>query len=656
MKNASRSSKPRNRDACAGFSTDMKAWAAWGMGLALVAGAWLGAQQAGTAGSAAGTQPLEGQARVVHALQRLTWGIEPGEVEAVEKMGLEAWIEQQLHPESIPESPELTAALEPLDSLRMTPAEEIEHYPPGAVIQQMALGKRPLPNDPKLRAVVEWEIERLRAQQAAKKAGEAAPAEPPRLKLADDASGADAPPLDQLLTPEQIQTMEQGNPRDRVAELESLPQEKRDLVLASLPPATARQLEPWVPLDQAHQLAYNNNPQMVTSLDLLGAKVLRAVYSNRQLEDVLTDFWFNHFNVNIRKGPDREYVTAYERDVIRPHVLGKFRDLLLATAESPAMLYYLDNWQSVDPNAAVRRRNPNAARMGLNENYGRELMELHTIGLNYTQKDVTEVARCFTGWGIFQPQQAALFRYNDALHDKGAKQVLGVKIPAGGGMSDGLKVLDILSRSPLTAHHISYELAQRFVADDPPPALVDRMAAAYLRSDGDLRKVMEAMLQAPEFWEQQYAGNKVKSPLELVVSGVRAMGADVSNPTRLTQLIAQMGEPLYADEPPTGYPNTGAEWASSGGLVARMNFGLRLAADQIPGVQADAEALVPAAVEAQGPQAVAQSLFTTLLAGQASAPTRAAVEPAGTATGPQAGAGVAKMVGLILGSPDFQRR
>ncbi|MGH9480889.1 MAG: DUF1800 domain-containing protein, partial [Terriglobales bacterium] len=470
-----------------------------------------------------------------------------------------------------------------------------------------------------------------------------------------------APPLSQFLSADQLQSLEAGGVRDRVAALEELPEATRNQALLSLPRRVARQLAPWVPLGQQRELAYYLTPQQVTNLDLFGAKLLRAVYSNRQLEDVLTDFWFNHFNIYIQKGQDHELITSYERDDIRPYVLGKFKDLLSATAESPAMLFYLDNWQSVDP--AIDKR-------GINENYGREVMELHTLGVDggYTQKDVTEVARCFTGWTIREPLRQAAFFYNDRLHDHGAKVVLGHQIPAGGGMSDGLKVIDILSSSPATAHHISYELAQRFVADAPPAPLVDRMAATFLSSDGDLRKVMETMINSPEFWDPADFRNKVKSPLEMVVSSVRGLGADASNPTRLEQLLAAMGEPLYAKEPPTGYLNTGDQWVSSSGLLARLNFALQMAANQIPGVQVD---LTPFATGEATLPIVEQNLFHTLLLGQVSPATQGTLErvmassasssvAAGMTAGgnplPASPAQIQQITGLVLGSPDFQKR
>ncbi|HXR97239.1 MAG TPA: DUF1800 domain-containing protein [Terriglobales bacterium] len=630
-----------------------------------------------TAASPVPAPKLDHGQQIIQALNRLTWGIAPGDIELVQKIGLKNWIDQQLHPERVVENPELTQMLQPLDTLFMNPVEMNQHYPDGQMIQAMAMGRQPRPSDPKLRAVVDQEIARYRERLAAKddkadkageKAGDVKP-NPNQSADADEPVEPKAPALSTLLSADQIAQLETGGPKQRVAALESMPKPTRDAVLAALPRKYARQLEPWVPIDQAHQIASLINPQQVVPLDLLGAKVLRAVYTNRQLEDVLTDFWFNHFNVYINKGKDRGLITSYERDAIRPHVLGKFSDLLLATAESPAMLFYLDNWQSVDPSAEARLRNfrnprrPAAAaaeKRGLNENYGREIMELHTLGVNggYTQKDVTEVARCFTGWTLRTPQLGAEFQYNDLLHDKGAKVVLGVTIPAGGGMDDGLKVIQILSRSPATAHHISYELAQRFIADEPPPALVERMAATYMKSGGDLRQVMQTMIASPEFWDPAYYRNQVKSPLELVVSSVRALGADVSNPARLTQIVAAMGEPLYAKEPPTGYTNVRADWLSSGGLVTRLNFAMQLAANQVPGVQVDISNF--AVGEARLPD-VEQNVFQSLLFGQASDATRAAIahdlggdQP--DAATPATPAQVQRIAGLALGSPDFQKR
>ena len=338
---------------------------------------------------------------------------------------------------------------------------------------------------------------------------------------------------------------------------------------------------------------------------LASGKILRAVYSVRQLQEVLVDFWFNHFNVYAAKGRAAEYLPDYERDVIRPHVFGHFRDLLEATAKSPAMLVYLDNWLSAAPDrdqgSGIRdqRRRfslipdprspiPTDARSkrrarGLNENYGRELLELHTLGVDggYTQKDVVEVARALTGWTI---DRDGRFRFVPALHDAGAKVVLGHTITSGGAIDDGEQVLDIVASHPSTAHHIAFELAGRLVADEPPPALVDRAAARFRETHGDLREVVRTIVTSPEFLSPASRGVKFKTPFELVVSAVRTTGADVADGRPFVQVLQQLGEPLYMCQPPTGYHDTSDAWVSAGGLVTRMNFATRLASGTMPGV------------------------------------------------------------------------
>jgi uncharacterized protein (DUF1800 family) len=369
----------------------------------------------------------------------------------------------------------------------------------------------------------------------------------------------------------------------------ALPQPARAALFQNSPPDLRRRFESMAGLQ-------------VIGNDLAHAKLYRAIYSNRQLPEVLADFWYNHFNVFLDKGADRYLVTEYEQQVIRPRVLGKFRDLVLETAKSPAMLFYLDNWQSVGatPQAAQGRRGamvPRRQARGLNENYGRELLELHTLGVDggYTQKDVTEVARCFTGWTIRDPQRGGAFEFNARMHDPGEKTVLGVVIPAGGGIEDGLKVIEIVSRHPSTAKFISRKLAQRFVADEPPAALVDRMAETFRKTDGDIRAVLGALFDAKEFWSVDAYRSKMKSPFELVVSAVRASSAEVDFPQSLAQQVAQLGQPLYRKLEPTGYSNSGEEWMNSAGLVARLNFAVQLAENRMPGVKvtqaADAAAL-----------------------------------------------------------------
>jgi uncharacterized protein (DUF1800 family) len=399
-------------------------------------------------------------------------------------------------------------------------------------------------------------------------------------------------------------------------------------------------------------------------VELSEEKLLRAVYSERQLQEVLTDFWFNHFNVDARKGRDRFLLTEYERETIRPHVLGTFRDLLEATAKSPAMLFYLDNWMSADPNGPHVEMRPATRRMGrpfqgrlgeperlalpqarnaqplrkkapkgLNENYGRELMELHTLGVDggYTQKDVTEVARAFTGWTIDNPRQGGGFTFEPRIHDPGRKIVLGHVIHAGGGESDGEQVLDILAKHPSTARFVATKLVRRFVSDTPPPTLVDRAAKRFRETDGDLREVTRTILTSPEFLSPDAYRAKVKTPFEFVVSALRASGADIADAKPLVRELQQLGMPLYMCQPPTGYKDTADAWVNTGALVSRMNFALRLASNKVPRV----------AVDELG------ALAGTMLGEPISETTRATIAKATDA--PQ-------MAALTLGSPEFQRR
>jgi uncharacterized protein (DUF1800 family) len=383
--------------------------------------------------------------------------------------------------------------------------------------------------------------------------------------------------------------------------------------------------------------------------DLEQAKLLRAVYSERQLQEVLVDVWFNHFNVFAGKGATRDYLTEYERDAIRPRVLGRFRDLLGATASSPAMLFYLDNWQNVDPAAAsrigarlngrrLRRAAPASAPTkpprGLNENYARELMELHTLGVDggYTQQDVVEVARAFTGWTM-RPREGSGFVFAPALHVSGPKLVLGHRIDAG-GRRDGEQVLDILAAHPSTARHIATMLVTRFVSDTPPPALVDRVARRFLETDGDLREVTRAVLTSPEFLDVAARGAKVKTPFEFVASALRVTGADITLTPPLVRTLREMGMPPYFCQPPTGYANDAATWLSPGALVDRMNFAAALGSNRVRGTHV--------------PSLATREPFVDAALGDAPAPatTRAIAEAASPAA----------LVAATLGAPEFQHR
>jgi uncharacterized protein (DUF1800 family) len=554
-------------------------------------------------------QPLNKDQEILHALNRLTFGPRPGDLEAARKMGLKKWIDQQLHPDRIPENPELTQRLQPLDSLHMSAAEIAETYPPPQLLKAMADGRLPLPADPEARRSAELQIQRVRARRETKE---------------DDQPNANV-------------QGKQGKNGDRLRQA-PFKQAMRQQVLATTDPVERR------------TLVADNAPQQVLSYDLNEAKLYRAIYGNRQLEEQMADFWFNHFNVYMDKGADRILTSTYERDAIRPHVFGKFRDLLEATAQSPAMLFYLDNWQSVSPDRVQEGRRQRFPKQkgkqsrGLNENYARELMELHTLGVDggYTQKDIIEVARCFTGWTISQPNRGGEFIYNDRVHDKGEKTVLGVKIHAGGGRDDAEKVLDILARHPSTARFISTKLAKKFVADDPPPALIERMAKTFRETDGDIRAVMSAMLDSKEFFSEGAFRAKVKTPLEVIVSAVRATGAQVDFAIPLAMQIAQLGEPLYRKIEPTGYSSANAEWVNSAALLARMNFALALTANRVPGASVDAGAF----------DTDAAAVARQLLFHNPTQQTLDSIEKALSQKAPTP----ALVAGLVLGSPDFQRR
>jgi uncharacterized protein (DUF1800 family) len=573
-------------------------------------------------------------------------------------VGLDRWITSELHPEKVPEDPALQTRLLPLQALHMSIRDTYVHYPPPQLIAAVARGRKELPDDPELRALVARLAERYLQR---KEEGQTAQIQ--TVNNANDFSDLDLKmKLSTVLTPDQVAILQSGKPDEKVQALAAIPPEKRlDFVWALRPPERQR-LFALAPVELRRELMLSVAPQNVVASDLAEGKLLRAVYSTHQLQELLVDFWYNHFNVFLNKGGDRYMVPAYEREAIRPYAFGKFYDLLLATAKSPAMLFYLDNWQSVSPAAAERQAqlHPKAAKRGLNENYGRELLELHTLGVDggYTQRDVIEVARCFTGWTIAGPRQGGGFEYNDKVHDKGQKVVLGHVIPAGGGMNDGLKVLDILAHHPSTAHFISLKLARRFVADDPPPSLVARMAEAFKKSDGDLRQVVHVMITSPEFWSQGAYNAKIKTPFEMVVSALRATNADVSSAFVLSNELQKLGEPLYRKIEPTGYSSANAEWVNSAGLLERMNFALTLVHDRVPGVKVK----LPEWQTPDGPATLAR----LLLSQDPSEQTRAAIQkmldnPAlqkQLASNAKAGPPQipSLIAGLTLGSPEFQHR
>ena len=380
-------------------------------------------------------------------------------------------------------------------------------------------------------------------------------------------------------------------------------------------------------------------PERLVVVELATQKLVRATAAERQLEELLVDFWFNHFNVFAGKGPVRMYVYDFERTAIRPHVLGSFRDMLGAVAGSPAMLFYLDNWQSSAPGTRTRR-----GPMGLNENYARELLELHTLGVDggYTQQDVVAVARAFTGWTIREPRRGGEATYDPRRHDTGTKTVLGQALPAG-GREEGERVLDMLARHPATARHVARKLARRFVSDTPPEALVARVAARFTATNGNLRETMRALVESPEFLAPAARLAKVKTPIEFVASAVRVLGADVRMAGALGQQLRTLGMPPYFAEPPTGYRDTADAWTNGGALVQRMNVAVALASGQMRGV---GPARLPA-LTGDTPEARARAMADALLLRTPSPATLATMAKASTA---------ADMAALLIGSPEFQRR
>jgi len=676
-----------------------------GAGFALVG---LLACQPMAAGVRAGkTKQIEGQERVLHALNRFTFGPRPGEVAQVEAMGLKKWFEQQLNPSSIDDSA-LDARMAMFPAMQISQTELMERYPTPQRLRQMMRTGAPLPGDPVEHAIYGDEIARQEQAKAKREAAaeggnamqpgggamnaaaasgdmDAAAAAARKEKLYAD---LDALKVVNLPPDARMKRMVGMSPEAFLAFRKSLT--PRDVVVAE---------QGLSPEQKEIFAALQGGPRMVDA-ELLQSRMIRDIYSERQLQAVMTDFWLNHFNVYLRKNQNEPYLLpAFERDVIRPHALGKFEDLLVATAKSPAMLVYLDNWLSIGPasvaaknaaRAAQRKKNPQAKQAlkdrGLNENYGRELMELHTIGVKcevsadrsakeldkacgkgYTQQDVIEVAKALTGWTVDRPDEGSVFKFDERRHEPGTKMVLGKKIKEG-GEDEGLEVLHRLATSPATARLISTQLAVRFVSDTPPPALVDRMTKAFVKSHGDIKVVLRTMFDSPEFWSPEVYRAKVKTPEEFVVSAVRASGADVTDAQPLVAALNKLGMPLYGMQTPNGYTWTADGWVNTGDLVDRMNFALALSGDHVRGVQTDWRGLLG---EAQLPEESAaakeQRLESILLEQPASEHTRDTVLqqfaaqsfPAGRvvkASVQQEDREAEGMAGLLLGSPDFQRR
>ncbi|MGH9934884.1 MAG: DUF1800 family protein [Blastocatellia bacterium] len=536
---------------------------------------------------------LTEEQKILHLLNRAGFGPRPGDVERVRQMGIEQYIEQQLHPEDLSDD-FLSRPLLALNTLQMTQFEILQTFEPAPVRPQPTPTPTPTPVPTPAPA-----IKPLPAPDSETDKGEMARPGESMQTPQQPQSPAPQPPAPQQAMPQQAMPQQQAAPQRP----QNQPQSQ-----SARPPAR----DPQQPLRELQQ-----------------AKLLRAVFSEKQLQEVMVDFWFNHFNVFGQKDAGRWLLTSYERDVIRPHALGSFKDLLTAVAQSPAMLFYLDNFMSqaqppaqplkfdADGNPAPPPRRP-----GLNENYARELMELHTLGVDggYTQQDVIEVARCLTGWTI-GPRGNMSFTFRPRAHDRGEKIVLGTRIAPGGGIEDGLRVLDILSKHPSTAKFISRKLCRRFVADEPPQSLVDRVAEKFTETGGDIREVARAILTSPEFFSPKHYRNKVKSPLELAASAIRATGATTDGAAPLIQAVARMGEPLYLCQPPTGYDENSAEWLSSATLLERMNFAVALVGARINGTRADVSRFAPAGAT-NDPNRIIDQLLAALLHSDVSPETR----------------------------------
>jgi uncharacterized protein (DUF1800 family) len=627
------------------------------------------------------------QKRAIHALNRLTFGPRPGDIERVISMGVDNWIALQLHPEKIDDSA-LDARLEPLRTLRMSTRELVDNFPSQPIIKAVADGMLGLPSDPLKRAVYEAQLDRYeekmeRKQEAASNPPAADGAAAPNAMTDQDRARQQEA---KMLANARLHDFLEMSPDDRAAAVLRMSTQEQQSVLASLQGKREEFFEGMSP-KQREAIEALHDPTQVVTEELVEGKLLRATYSERQLQEVMTDFWFNHFNVFIGKGADRYDLTGYERDVIRPHSLGKFEDLLVATAQSPAMLFYLDNWLSVGPNSDVangiskrgdwkkraKTQGPvtqsKGKRNGLNENYGRELMELHTLGVNggYTQNDVTEVARVFTGWTLQEPRKGGGFIFNERMHEPGDKTVLGHRIKAN-GEKEGLQVLRLLARNPATAKFVCGKLATRFVSDTPPPALVNRMAQTFLKKDGDIREVLQTMFRSPEFWADDAYRAKVKTPLEFVVSALRASGAEVTFAMPIANQLRNMGMPLYGMQPPTGYSMKAQAWVNSSALLGRMNFALALASGKLKGTRVDLVAQLDSTPQVPGSivdsQEILSSMEIILLAGDVSKQTHDTIaarfeDPQISQRkldDPARSPNLAVIEGLLLGSPEFQRR
>ncbi len=564
--------------------------------------------------------------RIAHVLSRLTYGARPGDFERVKAMGVEAFINEQLDPDSIDNSA-IIAKLRRLPTLNMATPVIIEQYTP----PKPAASPSPVPAKP-ADVMTAPDLKSMANNSEKQEAGKM--------------------PTVQSAMPNEMQKEDAGK-------MSALQQGAQAAPKPTPPP---------------------KNPQMVVT-DLQRAKLLRAIYSEQQLYELMVDFWENYFSIFANKDDDRYLLTAFDRETIRPFAMGRFRDLLGATAHSPAMLFYLDNWRSSVPRPyPAKGEKPAGVDGGFNENYARELMELHTLGVDggYTQKDVQEVARCFSGWTIQKPNEQGLFVYRPGYHDDGEKIVLGHKILAGGGYADGERVLDILASHSSTAKFIATKLARRFISDDPPQSVIDRAAAVFLKTDGSIRETLRAIVTSPEFFSPAAYRAKTRSPLEFVAAAMRALNADTDGDRPVLDFISRMGQPLFGRITPDGYSDRAEQWLSSGAMIARLNFASALATNRIKGTsikcsnllngtdEANKEAVAAKLTQLTVPIDLSNSSRSVLDKVVSSGPpaasspppttVSAAFDPKSAQTPGAPVAYVSELVTLLIGSPEFQHR
>jgi uncharacterized protein (DUF1800 family) len=552
--------------------------------------------------------PLKGDDRLLLVLDRFTYGPRPGDLERLRSVGIQAWFDQQLTPQKIDDSA-LDQRLADYPAMQLPLKELMERYPNQQVIRRMMNGQGDRPGGEAEKAIYADSIARYKERLAKKNDTDAA-----KSAVNGDESVADSTPL-----PQNAQTLIALPPDQRFSALCGFNPQQLKALRQSAQPGERLQLVAGFTPQQLEALAAFSGPQGLVAAETVQTKLLRDLYSERQLNEMMVDFWLNHFNVYLRKSQEAPYfIAAYERDAIRPRAMGNFESLLRATAMSPAMLNYLDNASSIGPNSyfahpvvtynrrgfAQGPQRPKGS-VGLNENYARELMELHTLGVNggYTQHDVTEVAKVFTGWTVGAPAGPAVFysrdrngiptqaQFDSNKHEPGKKTVLGVTIKED-GEKEGLQVLHILATSPATARFISTKLAVRFVSDDPPAPMLDRMTQTFLSTHGDIRKVLLAMVNSPEFFTTSTYRAKVKTPQDFVLSAVRASGAEVQSAGSLANVISDLGMPVYGLQTPNGYSMKADPWNNTASLVARLNFALALAANRVVGVHTDWSALL----------------------------------------------------------------